>query len=99
MTGSGRGVQLAPISTSAAAGSRRPQVSSVQFAHERGNQWVAGVNKRFTSSGYLVRDGKVLLVNHRRYRLWLPIGGHIEPDEDPLDTLYREAREKKPASK
>lgn len=75
------------------AGSRRLQVSSVQFAHERGNQWVAGVNKRFTSSGYLVRDGKVLLVNHRRYRLWLPIGGHIEPDEDPLDTLYREARE------
>ena len=59
----------------------------------RGNKWVAGVNKRFTSSGYLVRDGKVLLVNHRRYRLWLPIGGHIEPDEDPVEALYREVRE------
>ena len=92
MTGSGRGVQLAPISTNWAVGHHGPP-PSVQSPHECGNEWVAGVDKRFTSSGYLVRGDKVLLVNHRIFRLWLPIGGHIERDEDPVETLHREARE------
>ena len=66
---------------------------SVQSPHERDNQWVARVKQRFTSSGYLVHDAEVLLVNHRKYQMWLPIGGHIEPDEDPVEALYREVRE------
>lgn len=67
--------------------------SSVQSAGERSNQMEAAVNKRFTSSGYLVRDGRVLLFNHRKFRMWLPFGGHIEPNEDPVQALHREARE------
>ena len=51
------------------------------------------VDKHFTSTGFLVRDGKVLLVNHRKLRMWLPFGGHIEPGEDPVEALHREARE------
>jgi 8-oxo-dGTP diphosphatase len=35
----------------------------------------------------------VLLVDHRNARLWLPTGGHVEPDEDPALTVKREARE------
>ena len=70
-----------------------PPPSSVQSAQEHGNQWVAGVDKHFTSTGFLVRDGKVLLVNHRKLRMWLPFGGHIEPGEDPVEALHREARE------
>jgi len=68
-------------------------LSSVESALERSNQAVAAVDKRFTSSGYLVCDGKVLLLNHRRFQMWLPFGGHIEPNEDPVEALHREARE------
>ena len=70
-----------------------PSSSPVQSAHESGSQRVAGVEKHFTSTGFLVRDGKVLLVNHRKLRMWLPFGGHIEPNEDPVEALHREARE------
>ena len=54
---------------------------------------MAVVDKHFTSTGFLVRDGKVLLVDHRKLRMWLPFGGHIEPGEDPVEALHREARE------
>ncbi|HEY0733802.1 MAG TPA: NUDIX domain-containing protein [Herpetosiphonaceae bacterium] len=36
---------------------------------------------------------KVLLVDHRRAGLWLPSGGHVEPDEDPAATVEREVLE------
>ena len=35
----------------------------------------------------------VLLVDHRKARLWLPTGGHVEPGEHPRATVLREARE------
>jgi 8-oxo-dGTP pyrophosphatase MutT (NUDIX family) len=38
-------------------------------------------------------DGSVLLVDHRRSGLWLPPGGHVEPDEHPARTARREAHE------
>ena len=38
-------------------------------------------------------DGSVLLVDHINAGLWLPPGGHVEPDEHPAATAYREARE------
>lgn len=43
--------------------------------------------------GYLVDDGKVLLIHHRKLKLWLPVGGHIEEDETPNDALRREFKE------
>ena len=30
---------------------------------------------------------------HEKNRMWLPAGGHIEPDEDPLQAAVREALE------
>jgi 8-oxo-dGTP pyrophosphatase MutT (NUDIX family) len=40
------------------------------------------------------RDARsVLLVDHRNAGLWLPTGGHVEPDEDAAVTVNREARE------
>ncbi|MFN7709550.1 MAG: NUDIX hydrolase [Holosporales bacterium] len=36
---------------------------------------------------------KILLVDHRLAQLWLPTGGHVEPDEDPTDTVRRECFE------
>jgi 8-oxo-dGTP diphosphatase len=39
------------------------------------------------------RRGKVLLVDHKLAGLWLPSGGHVEPDEDPRATVVREIAE------
>lgn len=36
---------------------------------------------------------RVLLVAHRLAGLWLPPGGHVEPGEDPVRTVRREAYE------
>jgi len=47
----------------------------------------------FTVAIFVVYDGKVLLVHHRKLAKWLPLGGHIELDEDPEMAAYREARE------
>ena len=47
-------------------------------------------------SYFLLRDpvdGSVLLVDHRKAGLWLPTGGHVDPGEDPVETVKREARE------
>ena len=33
---------------------------------------------------------KILLQDHLLAHLWLPAGGHVEPDEDPADTVRRE---------
>ena len=37
--------------------------------------------------------GQMLLVDHRKARLWLPTGGHVEEGEDPWLAVVREARE------
>ena len=34
--------------------------------------------------------GKLLLVDHKSAGLWLPGGGHVEPDEAPDATVVRE---------
>ena len=47
----------------------------------------------FVVSIFIVRRGKVLLVYHKKYNEWLPIGGHIELDEDPEEALFKEIRE------
>jgi 8-oxo-dGTP pyrophosphatase MutT (NUDIX family) len=47
----------------------------------------------FTVAIFIVQDGKVLLVHHRKLNKWLPLGGHIELDEDPEQAALREARE------
>jgi 8-oxo-dGTP pyrophosphatase MutT (NUDIX family) len=47
----------------------------------------------FTVAIFVVRDGKILLIHHRKLGKWLPLGGHIELDEDPEQAALREARE------
>ena len=42
----------------------------------------------FVSTAFIVHKDKVLLGHHRILNLWLPIGGHIELDEDPITALY-----------
>ena len=47
----------------------------------------------FTVAIFIVQDGKILLIHHRKLGKWLPLGGHIELDEDPEQAALREARE------
>lgn len=48
----------------------------------------------FTVTIFIVNDaGQVLLVNHPRYNMWIPPGGHVELDEDPEQALYKEIQE------
>ena len=46
-----------------------------------------------TATGFLVWQDRVLLHWHRKNRLWLPFGGHIEENEDPVQTVLREIEE------
>ena len=47
----------------------------------------------FTVAIFVVQDGKVLVIHHRTLDKWLPLGGHIELDEDPEQAALREAKE------
>ena len=47
----------------------------------------------FTVAIFVVQDGKILLIHHRMLDKWLPLGGHIELDEDPEQAALREAKE------
>ena len=47
----------------------------------------------FTVAIFVVHDAKILLIHHRKLDKWLPLGGHIELDEDPEQAALREAKE------
>ena len=47
----------------------------------------------FTVAIFVVHQDKVLLIHHRKLNKWLPLGGHIELDEDPEIAALREAKE------
>jgi len=47
----------------------------------------------FTVAIFVVHEGKILLIHHRKLDKWLPLGGHIELDEDPEMAALREAKE------
>jgi len=49
--------------------------------------------RHLTATGFLVWEGRVLLHWHRKNRLWLPFGGHIEQNEGPVQTVLREIEE------
>jgi 8-oxo-dGTP diphosphatase len=49
--------------------------------------------RHLTATGFVVLGDRVLLHWHRKNRLWLPFGGHIESDEDPVQTVLREIEE------
>ena len=56
---------------------------------------VTSLPKHFVVTGYAPdRSGeRVLLLFHRKLRMWLPPGGHVEPHEHPTQSLVREFAE------
>ncbi len=51
------------------------------------------MRRHFTATGFVVRGGQTLLHWHKRLQQWMPPGGHLEPDEDPVIAVLREIRE------
>jgi len=47
----------------------------------------------FVVSAFIIYQDKVLLIHHKQLNSWLPVGGHIELDEDPQQALFREVQE------
>jgi 8-oxo-dGTP pyrophosphatase MutT (NUDIX family) len=53
----------------------------------------AAARRAFSVAVYARRGERVLMIEHRRLRTWLPIGGELEPGETPLEAARRELRE------
>jgi 8-oxo-dGTP pyrophosphatase MutT (NUDIX family) len=47
----------------------------------------------FTVAIFVVQEARILLIHHRKLNKWLPLGGHIELEEDPEQAALREAKE------
>jgi len=53
----------------------------------------AEFERHHTATAYIVAGGRTLLLWHAKLSMWLPPGGHLEPNEDPLQGALREAEE------
>ena len=51
------------------------------------------MKRHFTATGFVVDGTRTLLHWHRRLQQWMPPGGHIEANEDPVQAVLREIRE------
>ncbi len=49
--------------------------------------------RHFTATGFVVHDDSIALHWHPKVKAWLPPGGHIEPNEDPVQAVLREIEE------
>jgi 8-oxo-dGTP pyrophosphatase MutT (NUDIX family) len=73
---------------------RRFPLSAVRFSlHTAAG--MAHIHEKidFTVAIFVVHEDKILLIHHRNLNKWLPLGGHIELDEDPETAARREAKE------
>lgn len=52
-----------------------------------------GARRAFSVAIYARRADRVLVIEHRRLKTWLPIGGELEAGETPLEAAIRELRE------
>ena len=51
------------------------------------------MDRHYTVSGFVVHEGRTALHWHRKLDMWLPAGGHVEPNEDPVEAVLREVAE------
>lgn len=49
--------------------------------------------REFLSTVFIVKDNKALMTWNKKVKTWIPLGGHIEPNELPCDSVIREAKE------
>lgn len=52
------------------------------------------MQRHFTATAFVFNDkGQTLLLWHKRFRRWMPPGGHVEPNELPHEAAIRECYE------
>jgi 8-oxo-dGTP pyrophosphatase MutT (NUDIX family) len=51
------------------------------------------MDRHFTVTGFVVEGDRTLLHWHLKNQMWLPPGGHVDPDEDPVQAVLREVLE------
>jgi 8-oxo-dGTP pyrophosphatase MutT (NUDIX family) len=51
------------------------------------------MERHFTVTGFVIDGDRTLLHWHKKLRIWLPPGGHIDANEDPVQAVLREVRE------
>lgn len=51
------------------------------------------MERHFTVTGFLIEGDRLALHWHRKLQIWLPPGGHIDPNEDMVQAVVREVRE------
>ncbi len=51
------------------------------------------IKKCITASCIIYKEGKVVLVHHKKLGIWIYPGGHVDPGEHPHDAAQREALE------
>ena len=49
--------------------------------------------RHFTATAFVVHESKILLHWHPKVQAWLPPGGHIDDNEDPVQAVLREVTE------
>ncbi len=49
--------------------------------------------RHFTSTVFVVFENKIALHWHEKVNMWLPPGGHVDNNEDPIQTAIRECKE------
>ena len=54
---------------------------------------LTGLIRHNTATGFVVHGDATLLHWHGRVQAWLPPGGHVEANEDPVQAALREVRE------
>lgn len=66
---------------------------AVALARGKTGGVTAMARRAFSVAVYARRGDRVLVIEHRRLRTWLPIGGELEAGETPLEAARRELRE------
>ncbi len=51
------------------------------------------MRREYTATVYIVKDSKILLHLHQKFKKWMPPGGHLEENELPHEAAIREALE------
>ncbi len=56
-------------------------------------RYTPAMRRHFTVSGFVAEGDRTLLHWHKKLQIWLPPGGHIDADEDPIQAVLREVLE------
>ena len=51
------------------------------------------VERHFTATAFVVHENHIALHWHPKVKAWLPPGGHIDANEDPVQAVLRETEE------